>query len=248
MFIRILTIVVTFIVTISQVLSQDVEEIIKKTLEARGDVATYKGLTSLIMSGTQFQMGMNIPFKLYVKKINEKKSKYEFESEAMGSKQQLGYNGDTMWVYAGPEIQIVPDEYVEQYLPQISQIKDFAETPLMKYKEKGHTLELSGSVNEDGRDAYTLKLIQNEERESYLYIDKNNFELFKIFATMPGQDGEDIEIEMNYSDYKAVNGFKLPYKMVLKMGELGTIEMMLDKVEFNPVIDDSIFQVPKEQK
>jgi len=247
MFLRILTIALTFFAGITQLLSQDIDEIVNKVLLARGDVAAYKNLKTLILKGTQTQMGMNVPFTLYMKKINEDKEKYYLESEAMGTKQQMGYNGDTMWVLAG-QLQIVPKEYEEQFLPQISQIKNFTETPLLSYKEKGHKLELSGSVNEDGRDAYTIKFLQKDERESFLYVDKTNFELFKIWASMEGQDGNEVEIEMNYSDYKKINGFSLPHKMVLKMGEYGTIEFSFEKIEFDPVIDDAIFNPPKEKK
>jgi|GEM_PF-4834705 len=247
MYSKILTIVLSIFFSFSQVFSQDVDEIINKTIAARGDVATYKNLNTLIMSGSQSQMGMNIPFKLCIKKVDDKKTKYYLESEAMGSKQQMGSDGDTLWANVG-QLQIVPKDYAEQFISQIAQIRDFAETPLLRYKEKGHKIELSGSVNEDGRDSYTLRFIQKDERESILYIDKNNYELFKIWAQMTGQNNEDIEIEMNYSNYKMVNGFSIPHKMVLKMGDYGTMDVTLEKVDFNPVIDDAIFNVPKEEK
>ncbi len=246
MFNRILTIVVTFFIGISQLLSQDVEEIVAKVMETRGDYSVYKNLNSLLVSGTQSQMGMNIPFKMCYKKINDKKAKYFLESEAMGSKQQMGTNGDTLWADI-QGLQIIPKEYEEQFISQISQIKGFAETPLLKYKEKGHKLELSGIVNEDGRDAYTLKLIQDEGREIFLYVDKNNYELFKLWFNMPGENDQEVEVEMNYSDYKKINGFSIPHKMSLKTGDFGTMDIILEKVEFNPVLDDAMFNVPKEE-
>lgn len=256
MFLRKLTIVLAFIISFSQVYSQSVDEIINKVLEKRGDIAKYKALNSLIMQGTQVQTGMSVPFKLCIKDMNGKVTKYYLESEAMGSKQQMCFNGDSLWAFTGQlqvaSVKDVPEDNIKGFIQQLTQVRDFSETPLMRYKEKGHKIELSGSVNEDGRDAYTLRFIQKEEQESYLYIDKNNFELFKIAATMKTQDknGEDIEIdiEMKYSDYKNVNGVLIPHKMVLTMGEFGTMDITLEKVEFDPQIDDSMFYVPKEEK
>lgn len=255
MFLRNLAIVVAFVISFSQVYSQSVDEIINKVIEKRGDEAKYKALNSIIFQGSQMQTGMSVPFKLCIKNMNDKVTKYYLESEAMGSKQQMCFNGDTLWAFVG-QLQAaaakdVPEENIKGFIQQITQVKDFAETPLMKYKEKGHKIELSGSVNEDGRDAYTLRLIQKEEKESYLYVDKNNYELFKVATTMKSQDknGEeiDVDLEMNYSDYKDVEGFLMPYKMVLKMGEFGTIDITLEKIEFNPQIDDEIFKVYRGQ-
>jgi outer membrane lipoprotein-sorting protein len=256
MFLRKLTIVLAFVISFSQVYSQSVDEIINKVLEKRGDVAKYKALNSIIFQGSQMQTGISVPFKLCIKDMNNKVTKYYLESEAMGSKQQMCFNGDSMWAFAGQlqtaSAKDVPEDNVKGFIQQISQVRDFSETPLLRYKEKGHKIELSGSVTEDGRDAYTLRFIQKGEQESYLYVDKNNFELFKIAATMKSQDKNgneiDVDLEMNYSDYKDVNGFTIPHKMVLKMGEFGTIDITLEKVEYNPVIDDAIFNVPKVEK
>jgi outer membrane lipoprotein-sorting protein len=230
-----------------QIFAQEAEEIIKKSLEARGDYNTYKDVKSLIIIGSQSQMGMSIPFSYYMKQIDEDKSKYRMESEGMGSKQVLAYNGDSVWIESGGNLQVVPDEYVEQILPQIKQIQGFVSGPLLNYKEKDYKIEYSGSVKEDDRDSYTLKMTDENDEETYLYIDKNNNELFKLWTTTTGRDGEPMEVTLRYSDFKIINGFALPHKMDLTVGEFGTTNFKIDKIEYNPVIDDSIFDAPVEE-
>ena len=240
MFIRILAVALSFLFSISQIFAQDVEEIIKKSMEARGDLNTYKNMTSLTISGQQSQTGMSIIFHYYMKD----NKKFKLESEAMGQKQTMAYDGDTMWVESGGQLQIIPEEHAEKYLPQLKQMQGFISGPFMKYKEDGKEIEFSGNVKEDGRDAFTLKLI-DDEKELFLYVDKNNYELFKIWTSVTGQQGEETDVELNFSDYKKVNGFSYPHKIDLVMGEGGTIGIIIEKIEMNAKIDDSVFEAPK---
>lgn len=238
MFTRILIIVVSILFGFTQIHAQDVEEIIKKSLESRGDVNVYNTLKSLSFSGKQSQMGMNSPFTYTVKD-----KKCRFETEAMGSKQTLGYDGDTLWADVGGQLQIVPKEYTDKVLPQIQQIQNFIEGPLLKYKEEGDKIEFSGNVSEEGKDAFVLKLISDEE-ESFLYIDKATYELFKIGATVKGKDDQDMDVELKYSDYKKVNGFSFPFKIELIMGEGASTVIDIEKIEINGNVDDKIFKAP----
>ncbi|MFC2130806.1 hypothetical protein ACFLSQ_05180 [Bacteroidota bacterium] len=241
MFIRILAVAISFLISISQIFAQDVEEIIKKSLDSRGNLKVFTEAKSMIITGDILQMGMNIPFKYYMKD----KKKYRFENEMMGQKSIQAYDGDTLWMSAQGKIQLVPEQYFEQVLKGIKQTEGLIKGPLVNYKEKDNEVEFSGNVNEDGRDSYTLKYIDNEnDIEGYLYVDKNTNELFKLWQSVETPQGEETEVEVKFSDYKDVNEFKVPHKINIQQGEQGTIAYSIDKIVIGVQIDDSLFVKP----
>jgi outer membrane lipoprotein-sorting protein len=239
MFLRVFIIVLSVFFGYTSMFSQNVDEIIQKSLATRGDTAAYNKIKSMIIMVHQSQMGMSAPIKYY-----RKDKKCRLETEAMGTVSIYGYDGDSLWVKQGGQMQVVPSEYIEQVLQQLQQIEHFIKGPLVDYKEKGHKIEYSGTVNEEGRDCFTLKL-KDEDNESFLYIDKNTYELFKIWVSVKGQNDETIEVELKLSDYKKVNDFSYPFKMSLKIGEQGTTEFAIDSLEINTAIDDALFKIPK---
>jgi outer membrane lipoprotein-sorting protein len=244
MFSRILTIAITIVLGFISINAQTLDEIIEKTLKSRGNVALAENLKSIVLTGNQTMTGMSVAFT-YKMKDNEM---YFFESEAMGQKQILGIDHDTAWQNTGGVTQFIPKEYIEQVISQINQFENFVRGPFLK-KEKKDKFEYSGIVTEDERESYTIKLIQEgEERESYLYIDKNNYELFKLWAQTQDEQGNTVDIELRLKDYKDVSGFKYPHLVEMVMGDYGTQVITFEKIEVNSPIDDSIFKAPKTEE
>jgi len=239
MFFRILTIALTVLISSVQVFSQNADEIIKKSIATRGDINSFKNLKSYKVDAKISVMGMEIPLTYYHKAPDKMRQ----ESSAMGRTQIVGYNGKDLWQQANGQTMKIPDSLVEKSLAQTNQFESFLKGPFVDYKKKGRKIEYSGKVTEDGRKAYTLKMIDKDKNESYLYIDRNNYELFKIWASVKGPKGN-TDIELKFSDYKKVGKFTIPYKITIKAGKVQQV-FTIDKFKTNIKLKDSLFDMPK---
>ncbi len=240
MFIRIIAIALTLTFGTLQLFSQNAEEIIKKSMEKRGDYEAFKNLKSYKIKGKQTAMGMEIPFTFYYKAPDKMRQ----ESKAMEQEQITGYDGKQMWQSAQGQTQAVPQQYTEQAVESLKQIPNFLVGPLADYKEKDKEIEFSGATTEDGRKAYTLKMEKNDG-ETYAYLDKNNYQLFKLFAQVENEkEKKTMDVEISFSDFKEVNGFSVPHKINVAAGEQ-KFAYIIDKIEVNPKLEDSLFSIPK---
>ena len=57
--------------------------------------------------------------------------------------------------------------------------------------------------------------------------------------------GEKNENETMFSDYRPVEGIKFPFVTQMTHPQFGTMKMKVDKLEINPVVDETKFKMPK---
>ncbi len=239
MFFKILIIAFTIFISSIQLFSQNAAEIIKKSIASRGDITAFENLKSFKIDAKISVRGMEIPFTYYHKAPNKMRQ----ESSAMGRTQVVGYNGKDLWQQANGQIMKIPDSLVEKSLVSVNQFESFLKGPFVDYKKKGRKIEYSGKVTEDGRKAFTLKMIDKDKNESYLYIDRGSYELFKIWASVKGPKGN-ADIELNFSNYKKIGKFTVPYNITINAGKVKQ-EFTINKFKTNINLKNSLFNVPK---
>ncbi len=122
-------------------------------------------------------MGMEAGFALYQSRPNNLRVEAEFQ----GSKIIQTYNGTTGWMYAPAMGISVPQEMGADELKAVLTQAEF-ESPLWKYKEKGHQAELDGE-SEDGK-AHQVKLtMENGDVMTFLISKETN--LLSGMTTIP---------------------------------------------------------------
>ena len=94
--------------------------------------------------------------------------------------------------------------------------KSFGLFPEMNFATSGITYEIVGIENVKGVDAYVLKS-NDGTAETFDYFDAKTF--FKMKSLTIRKEGDQTsESGVNYSDYKAVEGFMFPHAMEMNMG------------------------------
>ena len=58
-------------------------------------------------------------------------------------------------------------------------------------------------------------------------------------------NGAEVEIENDYSDFKNVNGYRMPFTIVQKAGGQTFMTLTLTEVKMNVEIDDAVFAKPE---
>jgi hypothetical protein len=220
--------------------AQTVDELIAKNIEAKGGLAKLKAVKSQRATGKMVMgPGMEAPIVIVSKRPN--RTRLEFTFQGMTGMQ--AFDGKTAWssmpFMGKKEPELMPPD----------QAKDFEEGAdfdgiLMDYKDKGRTVELVGKEQVEGADAYKLKVTFKSGSTRHVYLDAETFLEIKMESKRMVR-GSEVEGESYMSDYKEVGGMMMAH--VLEQGMKGMPQrqkFVIDKVELNPEIDESVFAMP----
>src|SRR5712691_1776452 len=128
--------------------------------------------------------------------------------------------------------------------------------PLVDYAAKGTQIELAGMEKVEDRDTYKLKLTMKNGQAIHVWIDAQTFLEAKIEGQPRRLDGTSHPVEVYLRDYRPVNGLQIPYVLETKVLPVAQTalglrdtpvppeKMIIEKVEVNPKLDESLFSKP----
>jgi len=217
--------------------AQSLDEVLKKHYAATGQekIAAVK---TFYVKAKMSMMGMDMPMIIQMKKPD----KFRIEMEVMGQKIIQAYDGTTGWMQnpmAGAGITDLKGPELKQAMSQAD-----LEGELFNYAKKGHTAELLGKVNADGKEAYKIKLTNADGTVKDYFIDADSYLISKIKATVESM-GQSVDVETKVTDYKDINGIKIGSKMEVST-PMGAQSMIMEEIKLDENIDDSIFARPIE--
>lgn len=222
-----------------QVSGQTVDDLINKNIEAHGGLAKLKAIKSIKMSGKMtLHQGMEAPFIFQKKRPHF--VRVEFSLQGLTGIQ--AYDGEAGWMLMPFMGAKDPQKMPEEEKEDIAEQADF-DGPLVDYKEKGHTLELLGKEDVEGSEAYKLKLTLKNGKVRYIYLDPESGLEIKTTSIIK-REGVESSIDTFYGDYKTVDGVVFPFSIENKIKDQPGPQYSVEKVEFDVVMDDSIFQMP----
>ncbi len=115
--------------------------------------------------------------------------------------------------------------------------------PLIEASSAGTRVELEGTEQVDGRDAYKLKLTTGKDVRR-VWVDKETFLDVKVDGARRF-DGKRRQVWTYLRDYKPVNGLMVPHSMETTIeGVPGSEKIVIDRVVVNPDLDDDRFKKP----
>ena len=220
--------------------AQTADEIVAKHIEAMGGADKWKAVKSMEMNNKFNVQGMDIESKIVI--VNGKSLRTDIA--VMGQEIISAVDGETGWaqqpaVMGGTgEPEDMPGALIKESRKQVN-----LGGSLLNYKENGSTVELVGKEKLDGVDVYHLKLTEKGGDITNLFLSTSNYYTLKSSGKRNVQ-GKEIEAEVNYSNFKQVEGLTFPYTMetASPMGGMMTIET--DSIKLNPKVDESIFKKP----
>lgn len=116
-------------------------------------------------------------------------------------------------------------------------------SPLLNYKERGATVELSGKEKAGEREAYVLIFKPKSGSAVRQFIDAESYLLVKLVAKIDLPQIGEVEQTTELSDYRQVDGVKLPFS-VKASSAVQHFTITITKVEHNLKIDDALFVKP----
>lgn len=116
--------------------------------------------------------------------------------------------------------------------------------PLIDYDRKDNKVELDGSEQVEGRDAFKLKVTLPNKEIRHVWIDKETYLDVKIDGIRK-MDGKPRAMTTYFRDYKDVNGLKIPHLLETRVEGVAAPERILvEKVQINAKLEDQDFEKP----
>lgn len=230
MIIRALTMMMILLsVTAVNLKAGKLESLIEANEKARG-ISNYEKVKNYKIVSKTSQMGMELKQIIFFKKPDMTR----IETEAMGNKTILTYDGKEAWVKQGEQYQQLPEEQ----LGNIKMQKAFVEGFLANANEQGLKLTLKGKETIDGIEAYKIHIESKDGEDGDVYLNSKTNLIHKVVMNNPDQGGQ---VTIKMLDYKTVKGIVLPFKMEISvMGQI--ITTVYESFEIDIKMDDKIFK------
>jgi outer membrane lipoprotein-sorting protein len=113
-------------------------------------------------------------------------------------------------------------------------------TPLLDYKANATKVEVLPQESIDGKPRLVLQVTPKSGSVVKLYLDPETFLVARTKATVNSPEMGDMEQIADSSDYRTVDGLKIPFQLV-NWNAAQSIKITLTKVENNVPLDDALF-------
>jgi hypothetical protein len=213
--------------------AQTADDVVNKYVEAMGGKEKLMALKSVKMTGSISVQGMDVGIAITI--LNGVGSRNDISVPGMGEGYQI-MTPTKGWSYMPFQGQTSPEEVSDDKV-KAGQAQLDLQSSLVNYKEKGHTIELLGKETVEGSECYKLKVTQKSGKVSTVFIDAKTYYRIKSVTTS-NVNGEDMEVDTGYSDFKKVDGYVFPFSQTTPNGPI-----TYTSVEVNKPVDESIFAV-----
>ena len=117
-------------------------------------------------------------------------------------------------------------------------------SPLLNYKDLGTSARLAGKEKIGDHDAYVIIFEPVSGSASRQYIDAETYLPVKVSVKIDvPQLGQEVEQTTEFSDYRDVDGVKLPFRATATSA-VQNYTIKIEKIEHNVTIDDALFSKP----
>jgi hypothetical protein len=215
-----------------------VDQILDRYVQSVGGKDAIEKVTSRTMKGTleNSDDGTTSPAEIFAKAPN----KYLAVVNLGDAGQMLeGWNGETGW---GKD----PDSGLHEIgkAEQIAAKRDYDFYRETRLKELFPKMALSGRTKVDDRDTYIVEATAPDGATEKLYFDVESGLLMRRDFERVNIDDGIVLYEMDYDDYKDVDGLKLPSTIRRKTPDY-TLTYRFAEIKQNVPVEDSRFNKPE---
>jgi hypothetical protein len=218
-----------------------VDELVAKNIEAKGGATALNSLQSLRSAGKLLvQQGQ---IELGYLQTKKRPDEVRTEASLQGMTQIEAYDGKDGWKVSPFFGRKDPERMSGDDVKALVEDTEI-DGPLADWKTKGSTVEYLGTEDVDGTPAHKLKVVRKNGDVSFVYLDPDHFLEIRI-VTQRVRHGAHEEVETDFGDYEKAGGVFVPTSIeVGRKGSSDKQRVVVDKVEANVPVDDTIFHFP----
>lgn len=211
--------------------AQTVDEVINKHIAAVGGKENLAKIQNVISEGSLTVQGADIALTLT--RVNNKLVRQDINAMGMhGFDMLTDKEGWTYMPFNGmqkPEPKTADD--IKEGLSDLD-----ISGPLVDYAAKGNKVELLGKEDVDGTECYKLKVTLASGKDETYFIDPASNMIIRL-KKMQKANGQEQEIQTDFSDYKDVEGVKMAHSIGLPFGTL-----LISSIKVNQTIPESSYK------
>ena len=219
--------------------SQTVDEVIQKYSAALGGLDAFNAIKTAKISGNVSVQGTELPITIQV--INGKAMRNDVVF--MGQSITNSYKDGKGWKVnplAGVD---TPTDATGDELIELKNQSMLASS-LMDYKARGNQVELQGQEDVEGVKTFKIKLSAKDGgKVTTYYIGASDYLLIKTTEKKELQ-GQELELDSYYSDYKEFGGVKFAMTRIQKIETQVIQQITFTSFELNVPVDEKIFDKP----
>lgn len=217
------------------------KEIIERYLEVTGGRAAHEKIKNREMTGTMEVPAAGVKGTTRVIQAAPNKMAMKIDLGGFGA-QTMGTDGEVAWHMDTIQgARILEGEERTQVLREAIFDRELQWEKL--YKEA--TAESEQEI--DGKPAYAVKLVTTEGITQTNYYEKESGLLVRIATIAKSQMG-DMPVDTNFSDFREIDGIKMPHKTIINSGMGVQIITTIDSVKQNAELPADTFAIPDEVK
>lgn len=229
--------------------AQSVDEIIDNYFENTGGIEAWKNLEGIKMNAVVNQQGMEIPLEIIQLKDGRQMTTIRFQGQEI---KQGVFDGETLWSTNFMTMKAEKSDAETTANHKLS-TNDFPDA-FVDYQDKGYTVELMGTEEFDGAEAFKIKLVKEpvtidgnqEDDVSFYFFDTENFVPLGVQAEIRSGQAKGMISEVKFSDYQEVDGLYFPFSLTQGVKDGQSSPLTITSIEVNPQVEDAAFAFPEE--
>ena len=207
-----------------------------KNFASRGGIEALSKISSKKLTGKFIlQQQDEVPFTIYLKSPGC----IRVESIDSFKTYITAYDGHTCWWINSLMNIHLPIEMPEPNASRLKEMQMLYWGYLQSAQLHHYDFEYAGMKRVREEDYYLLQLVKNGHKES-LFFDVDQYFERKLVGRLPEID---VQAETVFGDYKKVNGIFFPHRYEFIIGGKTEVVTIVDRVELNVPMDDSLFSI-----
>jgi len=211
--------------------AQAVDEVIDKHIEALGGKEKIEKIQNVVMEGSLTVQGMQIAVTTTV--VHNKLMRNDIN---VGGMKNFDMTTDKDgWVFFTFQGMQKPEPKTAEDVKESQSDLDLNGT-LYNYAAKGHKVELLGKEDVEGTECFKIKATLASGKEETYFIDPASYMLVRS-KSKKKVNGQEMELTVDMSDYKEVDGVKMAHSVTQQMGTI-----IISSIKANQPIDEKLFK------
>ena len=210
--------------------AQTADEVINKHIDSLGGKEKIEKIQNVVMEGSLTIQGA--PIAVIITQVQGKLSRQDIN--AMGMKGYDFVSDKEGWTFMPFQGMQKPEPKTAEDVKESQSDLDIAGS-LYNYAAKGHKVELLGKEDVEGTECHKIKLTLATGKEVTYFIDPISYLVVRT-KEKKKFNGQEMELSVDYSDYKNVEGVKMAYSITQPFGTV-----VMSSIKANQTIDEKLY-------
>ena len=210
--------------------AQTADEVINKHIDSLGGKENIEKIQNVVMEGSLTIQGA--PIAVIITQVQGKLSRQDIN--AMGMKGYDFVSDKEGWTFMPFQGMQKPEPKTAEDVKESQSDLDIAGS-LYNYAAKGHIVELLGKEDVEGTECHKIKLTLATGKEVTYFIDPISYLVVRT-KEKKKFNGQEMELSVDYSNYKNVEGVKMAYSITQPFGTV-----VMSSIKANQTIDEKLY-------